>query len=164
MKAGGVKRNKAGNISYAALPNVLYRLDDPIILPYAQHGVKTLRSGPILPMKRIIASNGFRQSSAMLDFEVGAGRLASERVLEHGSDRDASQRGADGRAVPAVGRLDGSEGLADGHDVLARDFGQASLTQIGRLAPYRLAGSGKEFDALRAAVSHNRPFSKSLSQ
>jgi hypothetical protein len=77
-------------------------------------------------------------------FEVGASRLASERVLEHGSDRDSSQRGADARAVLAVDLLDDSDRLADGRDVLARDVGQASLTQIGRLAPYRLAGSGKE--------------------
>src|SRR6266404_9270724 len=52
-------------------------------------------------------------------FKVGAGRLAGERVLENRGNRDASQRGAGGRAVLAIDLLDESDGLADGHDVLA---------------------------------------------
>ena len=52
-------------------------------------------------------------------FKVGAGRLAGERVLEHRGNRDASQRGAGRRAVLAIDLLDESDGLADGHDVLA---------------------------------------------
>src|SRR5882757_6413649 len=52
-------------------------------------------------------------------FKVGAGRLAGERVLEHRGNRDASQRGAGGRAVLAIDLLDESDGLADSHDVLA---------------------------------------------
>ena len=51
-------------------------------------------------------------------FEVGAGRLAGERVLEHGGDRDAAQRGAGGRAVLAIDLLDESDGFADGHGML----------------------------------------------
>src|SRR6202171_3988880 len=50
-------------------------------------------------------------------FKVGAGGLAGERVLEHRGNRDASQRGAGGRAVLAINLLDESYGLADGHDV-----------------------------------------------
>ena len=44
-------------------------------------------------------------------FKVGAGRLAGERVLEYRGNRDASQRGADGRAVLAIDLLDESDGL-----------------------------------------------------
>src|SRR6202008_2994838 len=39
--------------------------------------------------------------------EVGAGRLAGERVLEDRGDRDASQRGTDARALLTVYLLDG---------------------------------------------------------
>ena len=52
-------------------------------------------------------------------FKVGAGRLAGERVLEHRGNRDASQRRVGGCAVLAIDLLDESDGLADGHDVLA---------------------------------------------
>src|SRR4029453_18274500 len=52
---------------------------------------------------------------------VGAGSLAGERVLEYRGNRDASQRGTGARAVLAVDLLDESDGLADGHDMLARD-------------------------------------------
>src|SRR5690242_16829411 len=81
----------------------------------------------------------FGQRSAELDriidqrFEVGAGYLAGEWILEHRCDRDAPQRGDGGRAIFAVDLLDEGNGLADGHDVLAmvdRTF------QIRRLALY----------------------------
>ena len=38
--------------------------------------------------------------------EVGAGGRAGERILEDRGDSDASQRGADGRAVLAIDLLD----------------------------------------------------------
>ena len=44
-------------------------------------------------------------------FKVGAGRLAGERVLEHRGNRDASQRGAGGRAVLAIDLFGESDGL-----------------------------------------------------
>src|ERR1051326_5158825 len=54
-------------------------------------------------------------------FQVGAGRLAGERVLKYRGHRDASQRRSGARAVLAVDLLDESDGLANGHDVLPRD-------------------------------------------
>jgi hypothetical protein len=48
-------------------------------------------------------------------FKVGAGRLAGERVFEHRANRDASQRGAGGRAVLAIDFFDESDGLTNGH-------------------------------------------------